>query len=189
MKHVILFLGNILGICPVIYLVWNILHNVYGAEPSKAILHFMGDWSIYFLLSILLAQWCFKSLKISWKYLPLIIKIFGLYAFLYALGHILFYGIMEQDSNIETILREIRLRIYLFIGAFGFLILLILAIFSLFAHHIFTRISSLVYLAGLLSAIHYLLGQKIAIPSSYIIFLLFFILLCAKLLSKNKDSR
>lgn len=198
LKHYVFYWSIILGISPAGYLFWAVYTGQYGAEPSKAILHFLGDISIYFLLGVLGIQFSvrliFKS-KSIWNYLRLLAKIFGLYTFFYALAHIIFYILLEQGGDIIITIQEIWRRIYLLLGALAFLLMMILAIFSigspfsLKSSKFFGYFSSLAYFAGLLASIHHLLGQKIATPSSYLIFLLFFVLLCAKLLSKNKDHR
>lgn len=198
LKYHIFYWSIILGISPIGYLIWAVYIGQYSAESSKEILRFLGDISIYFLLGVLgiqfIARLIFKN-KSIWNYLSLLAKIFGLYAFFYALVHIIFYIFIEQGGDIFMSLQETWRRIYLLLGAVAFLLMTFLGIFSIGAifssksHRVFGYFSSFAYLAGLLASIHYLLGQKIAVLSSYLIFLLFFILLCAKLLSKSKDRR
>ncbi|PAF48319.1 hypothetical protein BKH41_06295 [Helicobacter sp. 12S02232-10] len=189
MKYLIVFLSIFTGLLPALYLFYNLTESFYGAEPTKAILHFLGDWSIYFLLGTLTFLWIFRLMKISFKYLSIISKIFGFYSFLYALAHIFSYIFFEQGGDVWASLDEISRRVYLFLGAIGFLCLGILSISSAFFSRFFSRLSVFIYPAGLLGSIHYLIGQKIPSLSSYLIFLAFFSLLCVKLLSKNKDKK
>ncbi|PAF41635.1 ferric reductase-like transmembrane domain-containing protein [Helicobacter sp. 11S02596-1] len=189
MKYSSIFFSIFLGAMPAIYLFYQFATGFYGAEPTKAILHFLGDWSIYFLLGTLGILWFCRLGKIPFKQLPIITKIFGNYAFLYALGHIFCYILFEQGGSLYLTFDEIARRIYLLLGMMGFLCLVILNIFSIFFSRFFPRFSALIYPAGFLGSIHYLLGQKIPSLSSYGIFFAFFILLCVKLLSKNKDKK
>lgn len=191
MKYFALFSTIFGGMLPLIYLIYNVFSQNYGAEPSKAILHFLGDWSIYFILSALLSSIIakfYKSKKWATKSLKIFGKIFGLYALLYALLHIASYVVFEQGGDIKSSLSEILVRIYLFLGFWAFLGLLVLGFFSFFFHKYFYYFSSLSYVVGLLGSIHYLLGQKIPSVISYVFFIVFLTLLCAKLLSKNSKK-
>lgn len=191
MKYFAIFSGICGGILPLIYLIYNVFAQNYGAEPSKTILHFLGDWSIYFvllaILSSIITKFC-KSQQRLKKSSKILGKIFGLYALPYALLHISSYVVFEQGGDIKSTLSEILLRIYLFLGFWALLGLLVLGFFSFFFHKYFYYFSSLSYVAGLLASIHYLLGQKIPSIVSYIFFIIFFTLLCAKLLSKNSKK-
>lgn len=188
MKFFTIFSGICGGILPLLYLVYNVFAQNYGAEPSKRILHFLGDWSIYFvllaLLSSIIAKF-YKSQQCLTESFKIFGKIFGIYALLYALLHITSYIVFEQGGDIKSTLSEILLRIYLFLGFWALVGLMVLGFFSFFFHKYFYYLSSLSYVVGLLGSIHYLLGQKIPSAISYVFFIIFFALLCAKLLSKN----
>ncbi|WP_370692171.1 ferric reductase-like transmembrane domain-containing protein [Helicobacter cappadocius] len=154
-------------------------------------MHFLGDWSIYFILISLLFSSFSRFLKASFinKNFKILRKIAGLHGLFYAILHFLAYVIFEQDGNVKNTLSEILLRVYLFFGFWALIGLFILGFFSFFFSRYFYLISSLSYLVGLLSSIHYLLGQKIPSITSYIIFMIFLILICVKLLSKNLTNK
>lgn len=191
MKYFALFSAISGGILPLIYLTYNVFAQNYGAEPSKKILHFLGDWGIYF---ILLALFCsiiakfYKSQQSLTTSTKILGKIFGLYGLFYAFLHTISYVVFEQGGDIKSTLSEILLRIYLFLGFWALLGLLVLGFFSFFFHKYFYYFAPLSYLVGLFASVHYLLGQKIPSRLSYVFFIIFFILLCAKLLSKNSKK-
>lgn len=191
MKFFTLFSAIFGGMLPLIYLIYNVFAQNYGAEPSKAILHVLGDWSIYFvflaLLSSIIAKF-YKSQQCLIDGFKILGKILGLYALLYALLHITSYIIFEQGGDIKSTLSEILVRIYLFLGFWALLGLMVLGFFSFFFHRYFYYFSPLSYVVGLLASVHYLLGQKIPSITSYVFFIIFFALLCAKLLSKNSKK-
>lgn len=191
MKYFALFSGVSIGILPLIYLIYNVFSQNYGAEPSKAILHFLGDWSLYFVLlalfSSIIAKF-YKSQQLITGGLKILGKTFGLYGLFYALLHTISYVIFEQGGDIKSTLSEILLRIYLFLGFWALLGLMVLGFFSFFFHKYFYSISSFSYAVGLLASIHYLLGQKIPSIISYVFFIIFLALLCAKLLSKKSKK-
>ncbi|PAF53637.1 hypothetical protein BKH42_04775 [Helicobacter sp. 13S00482-2] len=191
MRYFTFLLGISGGIFPLAYLIYNILVQNYGAEPTKRILHFLGDWGIYFILISLLFSVFSKPLKSNLlnKNLKILGKTFGLYGLFYVILHFLAYMAFEQNWDIKNTFYEILLRVYLFLGFWGLLGLLILGFFSFFFSKYFYYLSSLSYLIGLLGSVHYLIGQKIPSMASYIIFMIFLILFCVKLVSKNKKQR
>lgn len=190
MKYFTLFSAIFAGILPLIYLTYNVFSQNWGAEPSKNILHFLGDWSIYFILLALLFGLIIKFYKSQQpiRASKILAKISGLYGLFYAFLHTLCYVVFEQGGNITSTLSEIWLRIYLFLGFWALLGLLILGFFSFFFHRYFYSLSSLSYLIGLLASVHYLLGQKIPSVASYVFFMIFLALVCAKLLLKNANN-
>lgn len=161
---------QICGLLPITWLGWIFYseqYDVLGADPTKEIIHFLGDSAVTLLLSLffirLLAD--LLSIKILKKYKNMLHKSFGLWAIFYALLHILSYFYFEALFDFGYILNEIIHRNYLLIGLLGVVILLVLALSSIppLRKKIFNFWKiwhNFSYFAVFLVALHYFLAVK-----------------------------
>ncbi len=135
-----------------------------GANPIEATNRFLGDWALRFLL-VTLAITPMKDL-FGWTRLASFRRMLGLYAFAYALLHVASYVGLDQFFAWAEIGADIAKRNYITCGLAAFVILAALAATSpaaaikrLGAAH-WKRLHRLVYAAGALGCLHYLMMVK-----------------------------
>lgn len=111
-------------------------------------------------------------------------RTFGLYAFSYALWHVLIFLGLDYQFNVRLIWRDLSDKRYILAGAGAFLILLPLAItsFRWWMKRLgknWKRLHRLVYLAAIMAAIHYiwLVKSDIRVPLIFAIIIVFLLML------------
>jgi sulfoxide reductase heme-binding subunit YedZ len=157
---------GLLSLLPLIYLgvqvyqlqsgVWDIL----GPEPGRAMVFYLGDWALYFMVGVLAVSTLRR--RLGWNWLMRHRRMIGLYAFSYVCLHMLAYFTFLLEWDWGDIASEVIERQYLLFGMLCWLCLLPLALTSTkgwmrrLGRH-WKRLHSLVYFAALLVAFHYLL--------------------------------
>jgi methionine sulfoxide reductase heme-binding subunit len=99
-----------------------------GANPIEVITRHLGTWTINFLL-ITLAVTPLRRLS-GWQWVVRLRRMFGLYAFFYALLHFVTYIWLDQFFDLESMLKDVMKRPFITIGALSFLLLIPLAVTS-----------------------------------------------------------
>ena len=135
-----------------------------GGDPVKAITHYTGMGALNLLL-ITLAISPFAA----WSRIKKINKfrrLLGLYAFVYALSHVLCFLFFEVQFDILFFIEEVVLRPYISIGMVAFLIILSLALSStnyarIKMGNLWQKLHNLIYLAAILVAIHFFWSVKL----------------------------
>lgn len=172
------------ALLPLAFLYYKII-SFRGGEFYKMILHFLGDWSMYFLVAVIFfgAFAVFKKRKIYRQ----LLQLFGVFSAFYAILHIAIYLLSEVDlTAISNLFADLR-RAYLFYGFTAFLLILFLTIASFTKK--FQKVASLSYVAGILAGAHFMLGQKLPSNLSYVFFIIFLALLCVRLLKSKKSTK
>ena len=100
-----------------------------GGDPVEAIIHFTGKGALNLLLLTLLVSPLSRMTHQS--RLIRVRRLLGLYAFTYALAHLLNYISFDLQFNWRLIAEELTERPYIVVGLSAFVILLALAITSL----------------------------------------------------------
>lgn len=142
----------------------NLADGAFGAEPSKLVIHALGLWAIRLVLIALAITPAMQIFK--WPRLLIVRRMIGVAAFTYALLHFCAY-IVQQHFDLSKVASEIYLRFYLAIGLVTLLILLSLAITSTDAmirrmgSRRWTLLHRLIYAAGALAFIHYIIQVKL----------------------------
>ncbi len=158
----------------------------FGADPVKGIEHYTGKATLNTLFIALLispiARWGKQAALIKVR------RVLGLYSFFWALLHLSIYVSLDLGFDWALIGEEIIQRPYLAIGAVSWIILLLLTLTSTqkIQRKLSTRWQQLhnwVYVALLLSPIHYLWSVKSGITEPVI----YLIVACA-LLYWRKDK-
>lgn len=108
--------------------VFNVATNPLMANPVEYLLHLTGEWG----LKLLLITLCVTPLQISFKWLWVarLRRMLGLFAFFYALLHLVIWVVLEQELNIAAALREIVEKKYITIGIVSLLAMVPLAVTS-----------------------------------------------------------
>jgi methionine sulfoxide reductase heme-binding subunit len=129
-----------------------------GADPVARMLHTCGKWTLNFLMITL----CMTPLRdtthsLLWLRFR---RMFGLFAFFYALLHLLVYLLLDQEGNFGALWQDIVKRPYITIGMLGLLLLVPLALTSTAKSQRrlgrrWTQLHRLVYLVAVLGVWHY----------------------------------
>ncbi len=159
----LLTLAIIGGLLPLILLGWDILQGNLGFNPVETVIQRTGNLGILFLI---LSLSCTPINKIF--RLPAVGRLrkpLGLYAALYAFLHFLTFAVWDYQLNLILIWNEIKTKPFIIFGAIALVILLILAgtSFKSLQRKMgknWVRLHRLVYIAGVLVVVHYLLSIK-----------------------------
>lgn len=130
-----------------------------GANPVETITHHTGDWALRLLLATL-AITPLRRLS-GWGGVIRLRRMVGLYAFFYALLHLLSYFVLDQEMRFAGLWRDVLERPYITLGFAVFLMLVPLALTSTDAMirrlgRQWRRLHRLVYPAALGAVLHYL---------------------------------
>ena len=144
-------------------LVYLTLSGGLGADPVQGISHYTGKAALNTLLLTLCISPLAKLLKAGM--LVRVRRLLGLYCFFWAVLHLTGYIALDLNFNWSLLLDEIVSRPYLTVGAVSWIILLALAVTSTqgiqrrMGKH-WQKLHNWVYLATLLSPIHYIWSVK-----------------------------
>jgi sulfoxide reductase heme-binding subunit YedZ len=159
----LLVLVHIGAILPLILLGWDILQGNLGFNPVETVMQRTGNLGMIFLI---LSLSCTPINKIF--NLPVVGRLrkpLGLYAALYAFLHFAAFAIWDYQLNLPLIWNEMITKPFIVFGAIAMLILLVLAATSFKSLQqkmgkTWVWLHRLVYLAGVLVVVHYLLSIK-----------------------------
>ena len=156
-------LVHIGALIPLAVGLWDFWQNKLGVNPIAEITHRSGRTAIT-LLMISLAISPLRLL-LNWPQVNKLRRPLGLYAGFYALIHFSIFVGLDYGFNWQAILSEIALRKFILIGFTVGIILLLLSITSLkyFLKKLgrrWKKLHRLVYAAGGLAAIHFILAVK-----------------------------
>ena len=129
-----------------------------GADPVAEMLHTCGRWTLNFLMITL----CMTPLRdvtrsVFWLRFR---RLFGLFAFFYALLHLGVYLLLDQAGNVGALWQDIVKRPYITIGMLGLVSLIPLAVTSTAKAQRrlgrrWTRLHRLIYLIAILGVWHF----------------------------------
>jgi len=114
---------------PIVNLYYNAFTDQLGADPVEAVIHYTGIGAFNLLLITLCISPLAKLLKQG--FLMNARRLLGLYAFTYALLHLLNFIVFDLQFDFSLLVSEIIKRPYITIGMMAFLLLLMLAITSI----------------------------------------------------------
>jgi len=171
---------HVLAIMPLVYLGLAIYLDDLGGDPVQAVIHFLGKGAMNLLLLTLaitpIVQRFKAGLLVSTR------RLLGLYCFFYACLHLIAFAWLDLGLDWTLLLVETVKRPYIFLGMMAFVILLLLAVTS--PNYIrrkmaknWQKLHNFVYLAALLTPLHYYLSVKSGwiepiIYASLVVFLL-----------------
>ena len=140
----------------------QLLYNGYqgelGANPIDTITRFTGSWTLIFLL-ITLAVTPARRLS-GWNELIKLRRMFGLYAFFYALLHFSTFLVFDHFFDVQSIAKDVIKRPFITAGFTAFVLMVPLAITSTggMIRRLGKRWQSLhrlVYVVGIAGVIHF----------------------------------
>ena len=118
----------ILCLLPIAWLVVGLFTNQLGVNPIETLIRDSGTWALRFLL-ITLAVTPLRWLT-GWNQLIAFRRMLGLYAFFYAVVHMLLYLGLDQFFDVSEIIKDIIKRPFITVGFLSFILLIPLAITS-----------------------------------------------------------
>ena len=155
-----------------------------GANPVEAITHHTGDWALRLLL-VTLAITPLRRFT-GWIELIKLRRMLGLYAFFYALLHLLTYFILDRELQLAGLWEDIVERPYITVGFGVFLLLLPLAVTSTNAMirrlgKNWVRLHKLIYPAAFGAVLHFLWLVKADLSEPLLYLAIFVLLMLARL--------
>ena len=182
-----------LCLVPLARLAWGAWHDALGANPIEFIQRFLGTWTLNFLL-ITLAVSPLRKLS-GWHWLLRLRRMLGLYAFCYALLHLVSYLWLDQFFDWQAIAKDIVKRPFITVGMSAFILLLPLAMTSSNAMvrrlggRRWQQLHRSVYAIAIFGVVHYwwLVKLDITLPAIYAVLLA--ILLGIRALWREQERR
>ncbi|OLB95483.1 MAG: sulfoxide reductase heme-binding subunit YedZ [Candidatus Rokubacteria bacterium 13_1_40CM_68_15] len=143
-----------------------------GANPISFITNHLGDWTF----RLLLASLAMTPLRIvfGWGWPLLLRRLLGLFAFTYAVLHFSVWILVDHFFNWGQMAEDVVKRPYITVGMLALLTLIPLALTSTtgmikrLGARRWTRLHRLVYLTGVLAALHFLWLAKVGRTDQYI---------------------
>nr|CRH04743.1 MamZ protein, Ferric reductase domain protein transmembrane component, N-terminal domain [Candidatus Magnetococcus massalia] len=160
-----IFMASLL---PLMWLVGRVLMSGYvpgnsvGQMPVGFINRYLGDWAFNFLLFSLAIRPIYEITGV--KKLAQYSRMIGLYAFFYALLHVLTYVWLEWVFNWHEILDDVAKRSFVLLGVVAFLIMLVLSatshnqIIRKMGGKPWKKLHKLTYAVNILVALHFILA-------------------------------
>ncbi len=149
---------------PFALLAWDAYHHRLGTNPQEFVLHTTGTLTLVFLTLSLAVTPLRKMLGLPW--LIQFRRMLGLFAFFYGCLHLLSYTWFDKAFKFGAIVEDTLKRPFIFLGMFGFLVLVPLAITSTnrmvkrLGGRRWNRLHKLAYVAAVSGVIHYYLLVK-----------------------------
>lgn len=150
--------GLLCGV-PLLFLGWAAWADQLGANPAEALIRGTGDWA----LRVLCLALAITPLRVGLK-LPVLARwrrMVGLWAFAYAVCHVLAYAWLDMGLDVGNILRDIAKRPFILVGVCSVAILVALAATSFnravrwMGASRWQYLHRSVYLAGVLAVLHF----------------------------------
>lgn len=114
-----------LALVPMCWLVWAAFADQLGANPAEALVRSLGDWTIRFLVLVLLVtplrNWA------NWPALARLRRMIGLFVFFYATMHLLAYAWFDQGFVWNELVADVIKRPFILVGMLSWSFLLMLA--------------------------------------------------------------
>lgn len=166
---------HISALLPLVNLYFLAFTDKLGADPVEAVIHFTGIGALNLLLITLCVSPLAKRLKQG--YLLQTRRVLGLYAYTYALFHLLNFLAFEVQFDGSLFISEVIKRPYITVGMVAFLLLTALAITSINAikrkmGKSWQRLHNASYLIILLVTIHFYWSVKSELTSPIFYFLI-----------------
>ncbi len=158
---------------PLARLGWKAYMGLLGANPIEVITHSTGDWILIFLMITLAVTPLRKLTGLLW--LIRYRRMFGLFAFFYAVLHFTTYIWLDKFFDLHEMLADVAKRRFITVGFTGFLLLIPLALTSTkgwirrLGGKRWQAVHRLIYLSAIAGVIHYwwLVKADITKPAQY----------------------
>jgi len=118
----------VLGCLPAAWLFWAALADQLGANPAEALIRSLGDWSLRFLVLVLLVT-PLRQLT-GWAALVRFRRMLGLFVFFYVTLHLLAYAWFDMGFDFRAVVVDVIDRPFILVGMTAFVLLLAMAVTS-----------------------------------------------------------
>jgi methionine sulfoxide reductase heme-binding subunit len=118
----------VLALAPLARLVIGVFLRALGTNPTEVIMRSLGTWTLVFLC-ITLAVTPLRKLT-GWNWLLRLRRMFGLFAFFYAVIHFTSYIGLDQGFDLAAIPRDVVKRPFITLGFTCLMLLIPLAVTS-----------------------------------------------------------
>lgn len=118
----------VLGCLPAAWLFWAALADQLGANPAEALIRSLGDWSLRFLVLVLLVT-PLRQLT-GWAALARFRRMLGLFVFFYVTLHLLAYAWFDMGFDFRAVVVDVIDRPFILVGMTAFVLLLAMAVTS-----------------------------------------------------------
>lgn len=147
-----------LCLIPLGNLLFDAVSDSLGANPIEAVTRALGDWALRLLLVTLAVTPVRRLAGLGW--LARLRRMLGLFAFFYAVLHLLAYVVLDQFFAWDFILKDILKRPFITVGFLAFILLVPLAVTSTNAMmrrlgRNWSRLHRLIYLIAPLAVLHF----------------------------------
>ena len=138
--------------------------RLLGSNPIKEGEHFLGEWTLRFLVLTLMITPLRQLLK--WNWLAKHRRTLGLFAFGYGVMHWLVYILLDIQLDMDEMVTDVIKRPYILIGSLGLLLMLPLAptstkkMIARLGGQRWNRLHQLVYVTSVLGVIHFWMSVK-----------------------------
>lgn len=138
--------------------------RVFGSNPIKEGEHFLGEWTLRFLVLTLTITPLRQILR--WNWLARHRRTLGLFAFAYGVMHWLVYILLDIQLDFAEMAADIVRRPYILVGSLSLLLMVPLAFTSTkkmmarLGGRNWNRLHKLVYASAVLGVIHFWMSVK-----------------------------
>jgi len=171
---------HLISLCLLLYFYFLIDSGRLGADPVKEMIHFLGKTGLNYLLMTLAITPIAKRFK--QPLLARLKRLLGLYTFVWVCLHLTVFLWLELDWEFVFLFEEVIKRPYLTLGMSAWFILLLLSITSITPikrkmKQAWFTLHRWVYIAAILSVVHYYWSVKSGIIEPIIYIFICFVLL------------
>lgn len=151
--------------------------RLFGSNPVKEGEHFLGEWTLRFLIFTLAVTPIRQLLK--WNWIAKHRRTMGLFAFGYGVLHWLVYVLLDIQLDVSDLVTDIAKRPYILVGSLALLLMAPLALTSTkkmiarLGGKNWNRLHKLVYVSCVLGVIHFWMAVKSDIGDPLIFALIF----------------
>ncbi len=152
------------ALVPLVMLSYDWFYGKLGANPPEAIIRTTGILAILFLILSLAVTPASFYLKWNWSIKHR--RWLGLWAFYYAILHLVAYAFFDKSLDIVSILVDIKKRPFILLGFVGFMLMIPLAVTSTnkmiqkLGPKKWKKLHKLTFLIALVTSIHFWLIVK-----------------------------
>lgn len=178
------------ALIPLAFLAFDAYRGGLGANPIEFFLRTTGVLTLVFLL-ITLAITPLRKV-FGWNSLIKFRRMLGLYAFFYAVIHLITYSIFDKSLDIAAIVADVRQRPFIAVGMAAFTMLVPLAVTSTngmlkrLGGKNWARLHKLSYVIAILGVIHFWMIVKSDIFYPAVFGLVLFVLLGYRMVAGQK---
>ncbi len=158
------------SLLPAVWVIFALVSDILrrtrflGSNPIKEGEHFLGEWTLRFLIFTLAVTPIRQIFR--WNWMARHRRTMGLFAFAYGVMHWLVYILLDIQLDFDEMVTDISKRPYILVGSLGLLLMLPLALTS--TRKMIARLGGrrwnllhrLVYVSAVLGVIHFWMAVK-----------------------------